>query len=253
MTELAIGPDDTLLNHILHREEEAGWSFAAGDPEFWKFAGRLVVPGGTALDVGIGWGRSSFYLASQGMHVEGYDIDQDQLTELNEMAAKLREVMPFDLYAHYGDAAETDFGQEKYDTVVVANLLHMPTKKTALSVYDRAYAALKPGGAMWVRALGKASSHRQELIDNAYWDSDITVHDDGVIEHPCGCTGYGSIDPTVFFEQTELLERFVTKGAKILYSRSIPSKGAENIMFGEDHRTDVHVAIGAMVSLLIEK
>lgn len=255
MSELhVVETDDELLDYILHNPDGSGWHFSGGDPEFWKYSNQLVVPGGKALDLGIGWGRSSFYLASEGMSVEGYDINVEQMNEVSTIVSELSPTLPLDITCTYRDITKGNFGHEQYDTVIAASLVHMPSKESAAAVYQKGYDALIPGGHMWIRAMGKESSAYIGLIQQSCYDRTVTVIDNDVIEHPCNCSGNEGIDPTVFFDQTELLELFSTVGANIIHSQCAPTDGQMNIMFGEDHhRGQVWVERGGMISLLVQK
>jgi SAM-dependent methyltransferase len=90
---------------------------------------------GRALDVGMGQGRNSIYLAKLGWDVTGFDSADEGVrrakAEAERLGLKMRaEVNTFDGF---------DFGREEWDLIV---LTYEPTKTLA----PRVPAALKPGG-----------------------------------------------------------------------------------------------------------
>jgi SAM-dependent methyltransferase len=92
-----------------------------------------------ALDVGMGQGRNSIFLAQQGWDVTGFDpadvgVAQAK-AEADGLGLKINaEIMTFEQF---------DFGVERWDLIVV---MYEPTKEIAPKV-ER---ALKPGGAIIV-------------------------------------------------------------------------------------------------------
>ena len=94
---------------------------------------------GTALDVGMGQGRNSIFLAQQGWDVTGFDSSDEGIrqakAEADRLGLKLRaEVNTFENY---------DFGENRWDLIV---LTYEPTQQIAPHI-ER---ALKPGGVVIV-------------------------------------------------------------------------------------------------------
>jgi len=94
---------------------------------------------GRALDVGMGQGRNSIFLAQQGWDVTGFDPADEGVrqakAEADRLGLKIRaEITTFEQF---------DFGEARWDLIV---LTYEPTKAIAPKV-ER---ALKPGGAVIV-------------------------------------------------------------------------------------------------------
>jgi SAM-dependent methyltransferase len=92
---------------------------------------------GKALDIGMGQGRNSIYLAQQGWDVTGVDISEEGIRVAQETAAKLGvKINPV-----LKSVDEFDFGREQWD-LVAGIFMHQFVSRHA----DKIHAALKPGG-----------------------------------------------------------------------------------------------------------
>src|SRR5579884_3638399 len=110
-------------------------------PKFQTLPSALLVEAirnrrpGKALDVGMGQGRNSIYLARQGWDVTGFDVSRVGLAEATRLAASagvhIRTVLASD--------EEFDFGSSRWDLIAIL----YPLEKR--SVY-KARTAVKPGG-----------------------------------------------------------------------------------------------------------
>lgn len=80
-----------------------------------------LLPEGRALDVAMGWGRNSLYLAGMGFQVEGIDISPDAVKKTLEMAKELN----VKLTAHVEDL-ENDYHikEAQYNVIICFNYLH---------------------------------------------------------------------------------------------------------------------------------
>ncbi|MGJ5814281.1 class I SAM-dependent methyltransferase [Paludibaculum fermentans] len=96
---------------------------------------------GSALDVGMGNGRNSIYLARKGWKVTGIDISPAAVKQASQEAAKLK--VEFD--ARAGDIERMDLGRDKYD-LILCMYVHMVPIKNARKLID----SLKPGGLLIV-------------------------------------------------------------------------------------------------------
>ncbi|MFM9838809.1 MAG: class I SAM-dependent methyltransferase [Cyclobacteriaceae bacterium] len=68
---------------------------------------------GTALDIGMGQGRNSLYLASKGWKVTGIDIADEAITAAKQQAEKQKLMINAVLSSHQ----DFDFGTEQWDLV----------------------------------------------------------------------------------------------------------------------------------------
>ncbi len=203
------------------------WAFSVGDPESWRYEQQLVVPNGTLLDLGVGHGRSCMSYALKGMNVVAYDHDTEKLDFLDEL------IKDYDLpiQINYGDIRYVDFGTNVYDTILCVDLfVHFPSRYAVFNLLDRALTALKPGGHLFVRAVGK-EDFRYGLYQR---DPHVEVVNEDVMRAYCSCSGTYMIENHLFLGQTDLLQYFLLQGLEIVYSRIMPHIGAKNVMFGED-------------------
>ena len=256
MEKIIIGPDNPVLSARLHNwHDQGGWYFGAGDPEFWQFSNELLKPGGKLLDIGIGLGRSSFYFAAHGMDVLGVDTDESRVADVNQMAAELKGVMPFDMKALRLDALQEDLPEGLFDTIIIGQVVHIESKQAAFDLFYKALAALKPGGHIWVRGAGKESYAYEELSYYAYsgLQPSYKFIDNDVIEHPCNCSGEDLIEPTLFFDPLDLSSFFASRGCTIVHSQTIPTEDKMNIMYGEDYNPDYPNPMGGMVTVMARK
>jgi SAM-dependent methyltransferase len=112
------------------------------------FLVRMIkgVTPGTALDVGMGQGRNTIYLAQQGWTVTGFDPAEKAVAAAQEQAAKLGVKISTQTI---GDE-EFEFGKDKWDLI----LLSYVGLRTTL---PRIYESLKPGGRVVVEAFHRDS------------------------------------------------------------------------------------------------
>lgn len=241
-----------IFSLLIHNPHEEGWFFPIGDPEFWKFQDKLLIPGGKALDLGIGEGRTSLPFALRGMDVVGYEIDPDKLTAVRVMQEAYN--LPIDIKEE--DITEADFGKERYDTVILGQTFsHFPSKKQALSVLEKAIETIKPGGHIWIRAGGKRDSSFEELHWNSLaFPGEVTKVDDDIYMAPCNCSGEWRVEPQLFFDPLELPFFVSEKGLKIVHTQIISQEGRMNIMYGENwNRSSTPPRLGGMITLIAKK
>jgi SAM-dependent methyltransferase len=94
---------------------------------------------GKALDVGMGQGRNSIFLAQQGWDVTGFDPADEGIRGAKAEADRLS----LKINAQVTTFEQFDFGENRWDLIV---LTYEPTKQIA----PRIERALKPGGAVIV-------------------------------------------------------------------------------------------------------
>jgi 2-polyprenyl-3-methyl-5-hydroxy-6-metoxy-1,4-benzoquinol methylase len=116
---------------------------------------------GRALDIGMGQGRNSLFLAALGWDVTGFDIAEVGVRQAQAEAKK----RGLKLNARVGDVDKFDYGKARWD-LVVGRYMHDFITRNA----DRIVASLKPGGMLVVEGIhrdvakanlqGKAYGHR---------------------------------------------------------------------------------------------
>ncbi len=98
---------------------------------------------GKAVDIGLGQGRNSIYLAQQGWEVTGVDISDEGMRLARERAAKLG----VKLHTVLQSADDYDFGRDQWD-LIIGLFMHEIFSNQA----ERVKAGLKPGGLVVVEA-----------------------------------------------------------------------------------------------------
>jgi SAM-dependent methyltransferase len=107
---------------------------------------------GKALDIGMGQGRNSLFLAAMGWQVTGFDISEVAVKQARVEAGK----RGYRIDAQVADVDKFDYGRQRWD-LVVGMYMHEYLSRNALKVV----ASLKPGGLLVVegihRDIGKAN------------------------------------------------------------------------------------------------
>ncbi|GAA2118402.1 class I SAM-dependent methyltransferase [Nocardioides bigeumensis] len=105
-------------------------------------------PGDRTLDLGCGAGRHAFEMYRRGADVIAFDQDADELAQVRDLFAAMREAGEVPLGAEAdvkeGDALELPFADGEFDRVVAAEILeHVPADLQALAELVR---VTRPGG-----------------------------------------------------------------------------------------------------------
>lgn len=139
--------DRTMRLIVAYDEAELYNRIYAAPPEFNTEPNQLLVAAvkgvapGKALDVAMGQGRNSLYLASQGWEVTGFDPAEVGLQKASERAAALG----LKIRAVHASDEEFDFGRNRWDLIAIIFSLE---KRSVHRVRE----ALKPGGLVVIEA-----------------------------------------------------------------------------------------------------
>jgi len=114
--------------------------------QFNKFLAEAVKgrKPGKALDVGMGQGRNSLFLAALGWEVTGFDISEVGVKQAQAEAQK----RGLKINAQVGDVDKFNYGKAQYD-LVVGMYMHEYLTRNAKKVMD----SLKPGGILVVEGI----------------------------------------------------------------------------------------------------
>jgi SAM-dependent methyltransferase len=114
--------------------------------QFNKFLAEQVkgMKPGKALDIGMGQGRNSLFLAALGWEVTGFDISEVGVKQAQAEAAK----RGLKIDAQVGDSMKYDYGKAKWDLVLGMYMYQYLDKNAAKVV-----ASLKPGGVLIVEGI----------------------------------------------------------------------------------------------------
>jgi len=132
--------------------------------QFNKFLAETVkgrTPG-KALDIGMGQGRNSLFLAALGWDVTGFDISEVGVKQAQAEAQK----RGLKINAQVGDVDKFNYGKGQYD-LVVGMYMHEYLTRNAAKIVE----SLKPGGILVVegihRDINKAGLQGGEMYGHA--------------------------------------------------------------------------------------
>jgi 2-polyprenyl-3-methyl-5-hydroxy-6-metoxy-1,4-benzoquinol methylase len=124
---------------------------------------------GKALDIGMGQGRNSLFLAALGWEVTGFDISEVGVKQAQAEAQK----RGLKINAQVGDVDKFDYGSAKWD-LVVGMYMHDYLTRNASKVVQ----SLKPGGILVVEGIhrdvnkanlqGEAYGHRSNELPKVF-------------------------------------------------------------------------------------
>jgi tellurite methyltransferase len=107
-------------------------------PSEWLAENVALLPHeGRALDIAMGIGRNSIFLANWGLQVEGVDISPEFVARASEMAAETG--VRFSARVADLESGIYELAQDCYDVILCVNYLHRP-------LIPLLKAGLKPGG-----------------------------------------------------------------------------------------------------------
>lgn len=137
-------------NEVFERSKARGWEWQANE-----FLAEVVagLHPGTALDVGIGQGRNSLFLAEQGWRVTGFDLSDEAVAQARAQA----EEAGLELTAVQGDVNTFDYGVARWD-LVVGMYMHDLVSDQAEAIVR----SLKPGGLLVIEAFHR-DLHRESV------------------------------------------------------------------------------------------
>ena len=118
---------------------------------------------GKALDLGMGEGRNTIYLAQQGWDATGLDISDLAVAHAKEKAR----IQGVRIDARVADVYAFDFGVSQWDLIC---LLYFYIPEKHASLYQQIADGLKPGGRVIVEDLGQPAMERL-LQARAKWEA----------------------------------------------------------------------------------
>jgi len=156
------------------------------------------------------------------------------------------------LHGEEADIIEADFGENVYDMVTLSQtFVHFPSTEDAFKVVEKAARALKPGGNLYLRTVGKRDSHFLEAEDRYALPSD---EDPNVFYEMCGCSGQPQLEAHLFLDEFQLMTQLESQGLQIWHSQVAPETGSMNVMYGEDwHVPTEPDTTRAMITLIAQK
>ena len=127
-----------------------------------RMASRLEP--GRALDVGMGQGRNSIYLAQQGWEVTGYDPADLAVESARKQAARLG----VKLNAVVARGSEFDWGEDRWDLIVLSYV-------GAREYADRVRRSLRPGGVVLIESFHRDATEGRSIGRAAVFESNELI------------------------------------------------------------------------------
>jgi SAM-dependent methyltransferase len=115
---------------------------------------------GTALDVGMGQGRNSIWLAQQGWDVTGFDPAEKAVALAQETARKLG----VNLKTEIKGIENFDFGERRWDLILLS---YVAARETA----DFVQRALKPGGVLIIEGFHRDATRSGPIGSAVVFDT----------------------------------------------------------------------------------
>jgi len=144
----------------LHRERPDAWRvmfnniYQSSTPDFSTQPNALLIAtvegrkAGRALDVGMGQGRNSVFLAMKGWDVTGFDISDEGLA----VARKNAERAGVKLNAIRETEEAFNYGTDQWDMIV---FMYEPFPVTSAAYVERLRKSMKPGGLIVIESFGE--------------------------------------------------------------------------------------------------
>jgi SAM-dependent methyltransferase len=118
-------------------------------------------PTGKALDVGMGQGRNTLYLANQGWDAYGVDIADEAVTLAQDNARKAN----LRITTFVQDDAEFDFGSNRWDLVA---FIYAGGRNHVEKVHQ----SLKPGGLVVIEGFHRDATRQRKIGESVVFDTD---------------------------------------------------------------------------------
>lgn len=116
---------------------------------------------GKALDVGMGQGRNTLFLAQQGWDAYGVDIADEAVTLAQDNARKAN----LRITTFVQDASEFEFGTNRWDLVA---FIYAGGRNQVQQVQQ----SLKPGGIVVIEGFHRDATKKRKISENVVFDTD---------------------------------------------------------------------------------
>ena len=134
---------------------------------------KLLPENGKVLDIGIGEGRNALYLAKLGFEVEGIDLSQTAVQRCKELSNKYG----VQLKASVNDILSFDISSEKYDLIILSNVLNFFTPDEIRKIINKVNTGLRKNGLIYITAFNIAEpsienikKKYEEIDENTYFN-----------------------------------------------------------------------------------
>jgi 2-polyprenyl-3-methyl-5-hydroxy-6-metoxy-1,4-benzoquinol methylase len=144
----------------MHRERPDGWRvmfnniYTSKEPGFATEPNALLISTvegrkpGRALDIGMGQGRNSVFLALKGWDVTGFDLSDEGIATARRNADRAA----VKINAILGTEDAFDYGTERWDLIV---FVYEPFPITTAAYVQRLHRSLRAGGLIVIESFGE--------------------------------------------------------------------------------------------------
>jgi 2-polyprenyl-3-methyl-5-hydroxy-6-metoxy-1,4-benzoquinol methylase len=153
----------------MHRERPDGWRvmfniiYASKKPGYATEPNALLVSmvegrkPGRALDIGMGQGRNSVFLALKGWNVTGFDLSDEGIATARRNAERAG----VKINAIRGTEDAFDYGTEQWDLIV---FVYEPFPITTAAYVQRLHQSLRPGGCIVIEGFGEEETAKDRPV-----------------------------------------------------------------------------------------
>lgn len=143
--------------------------------EFLTWLKTQKIEGQRAADIGCGRGRNSFYLASQGFHVIGLELLEENVSHINDRAARQR--LPVQAFAQ-DVSSNWPIATASLDVAIdIFCYKHIVTKEKQANYRRELWSALKPEGFYFISLASEADGFYGPLLETSANPSSKLIHD----------------------------------------------------------------------------
>lgn len=174
-----------------------------------------------SLDVGCGAGNYTLKLLERLPQVEMTLIDLSR-PMLDKAAERIAAVSPNKVTTIQSDVRELDLGEAQFDVIMAAAVLHhLRDEAEWRKTFAKFYAALKPGGAIWISDLIEHSTaHIQEMMWLRYGEYLTELKDKAYRDHVFAYIAKEDSPRPLMF-QIDLLREVGFAEVEILHKNSV--------------------------------
>jgi 2-polyprenyl-3-methyl-5-hydroxy-6-metoxy-1,4-benzoquinol methylase len=165
----------------------------------------LLVPGQTALDIGISAGHLCSPIAYAGLKITGVDIDERALNRCQELFVEANLSAP--KLVHSDAMTFLDTCVDKFDLVIMSDFLMFLAKTKGREVLRSAWSKINTGGLMWI-ATKSMNDHYFRYLSSFQ----APIDEQTFVEYS-HCHGSG---PICFYSPEELKALIEDLGGEIL-------------------------------------
>jgi 2-polyprenyl-3-methyl-5-hydroxy-6-metoxy-1,4-benzoquinol methylase len=167
---MAAHPKEALTAHFDRMYTWADAPFSREPSALVKKIAATRKPG-KALDIAMGQGRNSIWLAKEGWRVSGYDISPEGLRQANAAAAASGVKLDTKLASH----DDYELGESQWDLIVMSFAF---TRLSDTAYMKKVHDSLRPAGVLIVEGFNGGKRSEPNMILKAFLDYHVLLFED---------------------------------------------------------------------------